>query len=155
MKQNIRFERAKLIDAKALALVSQQAFDADVHYGAPGPGGPPRYKSDRWQSKMMHLGKYYKIVADGQIIGGIIVFPQRPGHYELGRIFLSPGFQNQGIGAQAFAFLWSEFPLAQCWTLGTPIWNRRNQHFYKKVGFVETGVHSGEVRFEKRREANM
>lgn len=146
----IQFTKATTADATVLASVSQQAFDADVHYGAPGPGGPPGYKSDLWQRKMMRMGKYYKIVSDGQIIGGIIVFPQRPGHYELGRMFLAPEFQNQGIGAQAFAFLWAEFPLAQCWTLGTPVWNLRNRHFYKKVGFDEIGLHDGEVRFEKR-----
>jgi hypothetical protein len=25
------------------------------------------------------------------------------------------------------------------WTLGTPAWNRRTRHFYKKVGFSEIG----------------
>jgi len=34
------FARARPEDAKALALVSWQAFDNDVNYGAPGPGGP-------------------------------------------------------------------------------------------------------------------
>jgi RimJ/RimL family protein N-acetyltransferase len=36
-------------------------------------------------------------------------------------------------------FLWKAYPLAKCWTLGTPAWNRRTRHFYQKVGFVEVG----------------
>ena len=34
---------------------------------------------------------------------------------------------------------WKEFPLAKKWTLGTPAWNSRTRHFYKKVGFAEVG----------------
>ena len=147
----LRFKRARVEDAKVLALVSQQAFDNDVHYGAPGPGGPPGYQSDRWQSKMMRIGRYYKILADDRIIGGFIIFDQRPGHYELGRIFIAPDFQNLGIGTQAFEFMWTEFPLARRWTLGTPTWNLRTRHFYRKVGFAEVGQDGPDgVRFEKR-----
>lgn len=68
----IRFEKAKTEYANALALVSWRTFDNGVSYGAPGPGGPPGYKSDRWQSKMMRIGKYYKILANDRIIGGFI-----------------------------------------------------------------------------------
>ena len=147
----LRFEKARSEDAKALALVSWQAFDNDVHYGAPGPGGPPGYRSDRWQSKMMRLGKYYKVLADNRIIGGFIIFDQGNRHYELGRIFIAPDFQNQGIGTQAFEFMWTEFPFARRWTLGTPTWNLRTRHFYKKVGFVEVGLEGLDgVRFERR-----
>ena len=147
----IRFNRARVEDAKALALISRQAFDNDVHFGAPGPGGPPGYQSDRWQIRMMRIGKYYKVLADNRIIGGFIIFPRRPGHYELGRIFIAPGFQNQGIGTQAFEFMWTEFPIAQRWMLGTPAWNLRTRHFYKKVGFVEVGQDGPDaIRFEKR-----
>jgi GNAT superfamily N-acetyltransferase len=100
---------------------------------------------------MMRLGKYYKILVDDQIVGGFIVFPKEPRCYELGRIFVDPGFQNQGIGTEAFEYLWKEYPLAKRWTLGTPAWNRRTRHFYKKVGFVEIGTdgHDG-ILFERR-----
>ena len=146
----IRFEKAIPQDAKELAMVSWRAFDHDVHYGAPGPGGPPGYRSDRWQSRMMRAGKYYKIVDDLRIIGGIIVFDQEGGHFELGRIFLDPEFQNQGIGTRAFEFLWREFPGAKRWTLGTPEWNLRTRHFYAKVGFAEVGREEPDgIRFER------
>ncbi len=147
----IRFARARAEDAKALALISWRAFDNDVNYGAPDSGGPPGYRSDRWQSKMMRIGKYYKVLADDRIIGGLIIFPQQAGHYELGRIFIDPDFQNQGIGTQAFEFIWKEFPLARRWTLGTPAWNLRTRHFYQKVGFVEVGQDGPDgIRFERR-----
>lgn len=139
-----RFEKAKSRDAGALAQASKRAFHSDIHCGAPGMGGPPGYDSAEWQRRMMRAAQYYKILrvgesCDDEIVGGFIVFRKGTRHYELGRIFVDPDFQNQGIGAQAFEFLWEEYPLAKKWTLGTPAWNRRTRHFYEKVGFVEIG----------------
>jgi GNAT superfamily N-acetyltransferase len=139
-----RFEKARPKDAGALARASERAFHSDIHCGAPSIGGPPGYDSEVWQRRMMRIGQYYRILriresGDDQIVGGFIVFRKGTRHYELGRIFVDPDFQNQGVGTQAFEFLWEEFPLAKKWTLGTPAWNRRTRHFYKKVGFVEVG----------------
>ena len=147
----LQLTKAHAKDAKALAQISQRAFDDDINYGAPGPGGPPGYKSDQWQSKMMRFGEYYKILVDDQIIGGVIIFRKKPREYELGRIFIDPDVQNQGFGTETFELIWKTYPLAKRWTLGTPTWNQRTQHFYKKVGFVEIGKdgHDG-ILFEKR-----
>jgi GNAT superfamily N-acetyltransferase len=136
----ILFKKAKPGDAKELARASWRAFDNDVNYGARGPGGPTGYKSERWQSRMMRISKYYKIMDDLRIIGGLIVFDKGNGHYELGRIFIDPDYQNQGIGTQAMEFMEKTFQQARRWTLGTPRWNRRTQHFYEKVGYIKIGA---------------
>lgn len=146
----VRFVKARSGDAARLAEVSKLAFDYDIHYGAPGPGGPPGYDSAAWQQRMMHMADYYKILAGKRIVGGIIILRQRVREYEVGRIFVEPEFQDQGIGTEAFEFLWTAYPLAKRWTLGTPGWNQRTQHFYKKVGFVEIGTDKvGGVLFER------
>ena len=149
----LTFRKARPSDAEALASASERAFHSDIHCGAPPgpPGGPPGYNSAAWQARIMRIGEYYTILADKQIVGGIIVFRKGTREYELGRIFVDPEFQNQGIGARAFEFLWQTYPLAKRWTLGTPKWNRRTRHFYQKVGFTEIGedAHGG-VLFERR-----
>ncbi len=146
----VKFERARLGDAERLAEVSKLAFDYDIHYGAPGPGGPPGYDSEKWQRQIMGFGDYYKILDGKRIIGGIIILRNAVREYEVGRIYIEPEFQNQGIGTEAFQFLWDSYPLAKRWTLGTPGWNERTQHFYKKVGFVEIGRdRDGGVLFER------
>jgi RimJ/RimL family protein N-acetyltransferase len=158
----VAFRKARPSDAEALALASKLAFHEDVNYGAPGPpGGPPGYDSAAWQKRMMGIGQYYTILASepgagSQIIGGMIVFRKATREYELGRIFLAPEYQNQGIGTQAFDYLWQTYPLAKRWTLGTPKWNRRTRHFYAKVGFTEIGedAHGG-VLFERKIAAKM
>jgi len=152
----VRFEKAKPEDAKTLALISGRAFDNDVHYGAPGPGpgGPPGCKSDIWQIRMMARSHYYKILLDdngADLIGGFIIFQNSYGDCEVGRIFIDPEYQNQGIGTQAMAFMERAFPEARRWTLGTPLWNLRTQHFYEKVGYVKIGMGGSDgVRYEKR-----
>jgi GNAT superfamily N-acetyltransferase len=137
--QAIEYRKARPGDARMLAQVCERAFHTDVLYGSPGIGGPPGYNSAAWQTKIMRIGDYYAILADGQIVGGMIVFRKAPREYELGRIFVDADSQNQGIGTQALEFLWQTYPLAKRWTLGTPAWNRRTRHFYAKVGFAEVG----------------
>jgi GNAT superfamily N-acetyltransferase len=148
---DIQFIRAEATDAEVLAQVSKRAFHSDIDCGAPKLGGPPGYKSSDWQRKMMELGDYFKMIAEGGIVGGMIVFRKERLRYELGRIFVDPDYQNRGIGTRAIEFLWSRYPFAKLWVLGTPAWNLRNRHFYKKVGFVELGDDGrGGIRFERR-----
>jgi GNAT superfamily N-acetyltransferase len=147
----VQCKKATPKDSAALARISGRAFHSDIHCGAPGLGGPPGYDSEQWQRKMMRVGDYYKILVGDEIVGGLIVFRKRPREYELGRIFVDPDYQNQGVGTQAMEFLGEEYPLAKRWTLGTPAWNRRTRHFYKKVGFLEVGSDlRGGILFEKK-----
>jgi ribosomal protein S18 acetylase RimI-like enzyme len=136
----LKIEQANIRDADELAQLSKQAFDDDIHYGAPRPGGPPGYDDPVWQRRMMKLGEYYKVLQDGQMIGGVVVSRKKVLEYEVTRVFIAPEHQNQGLGEQVFEFLWETYPLTKRWTLGTPKWNARNQHFYKKVGFEKIGV---------------
>jgi GNAT superfamily N-acetyltransferase len=150
-KNVLRFKKATPEDARILARISERAFHSDIHCGAAGLGGPPGYSSDVWQIRMMTAGKYYKILFNDQIIGGFIVRVMGYQYNELTRIFVDPNFQNQGIGTRTFEFMWTEFPEVKRWTLGTPAWNRRTRHFYKKVGFSEIGKdgHDG-ILFERK-----
>lgn len=147
---DVRLEKATSDDAWVLAQISQRAFHSDVHYGAPRLGGPPGYSSDRWQIKMMMGGDYFKILLDDQIVGGIVVRLMGYQYYEVVRIFVDPAVQNNGIGTRTFALLWARYPDVKRWTLGTPGWNTRTPHFYRKVGFEETGEDGrGGILFER------
>jgi GNAT superfamily N-acetyltransferase len=146
----LRFVEATPQDAQILARISERAFHSDVHYGSPGKGGPPGYDSDRGQMRLMMAGEYYKILRYEQIVGGVVVQMRGYQYYEVLRIFVDPLFQNQGIGAQTFEFLWQAHPQVKKWTLGTPGWNTRTPHFYRKVGFVEMGRDGrGGILFER------
>lgn len=148
----ISLRRAEVADAAILTALSRRAFDADVENGtARGPGGPPGYDDIAWQRKIIEAVDYYVIALDGAPVGGIIAYATAPSEYELGRIYLLPEWQNQGVGAQALALLWPLYPQATVWRLDTPAWNLRTRHFYAREGFAETGVTGeGLVLFERR-----
>ncbi len=80
----------------------------------------------------------YKILADSQIAGDIVVIKKDEGHYHLQCICVVPEYENLGIGNMAMQFIESEFPDAVLWTLVTPSDKLRNHYFYKKYGFQMT-----------------
>ena len=144
----ISFEKAKIEDAEALTEVQRRAFDDDsrrfggLSAGGPVPhvsGGPPGYDSVDWTLWAMKTGIYYKILAGDRIIGGVILFDMHKRHFNLGRIFIDPDWQDQGIGSQALQFIEKTFPFVKRWSLDTPERAVRNHHFYKKLGYVKVG----------------
>jgi GNAT superfamily N-acetyltransferase len=83
-------------------------------------------------------GECHKISLGGTIIGGITVIDQGRGHFHLEVLVVDPDHHNKGIGTQAMAFIERTFP-AIVWTLDTPTYATRNQHFYERLGFVRVG----------------
>jgi len=142
--------RAVAADAFALADTSRRAFEADDYLGAPRLGGPPGYDSPGWYQEALRHGTGFKLVLNGVVIGGALVFPKGPAWYELGRIWLIPEAQSRGLGTLAMTQIESYFSDARRWTLDTPIWNLRNQDFYAALGYREVGRDGEFVYFEKR-----
>ncbi len=144
----VKIEHATSEDVERLTEIQTRAFDDDNKRKPPGCSmdGPPGYDSVDWNAGWIEQTPYYKILFDGQIVGGIIVFDMGRGHYELGRIYVDPGFQDRGIGQRAVSLMFDAFPEVEKWTVGTPAWAIRNQHFYERVGFLrvrETEVDLG------------
>jgi len=139
---NVTFERAAPADAEALVKVQIAAFHDDARlYPGVELGGPPGYDSVEVMMRKIRENLCYKIVTDGQIIGGIIVFDDGEGHFHLDVLDIDPAYHNRGIGTQAMQFIEHTFP-AKKWTLNTPGYAIRNQHFYEKLGYVKVGENS-------------
>ena len=134
----IEIRKATLSDAARLTKIQTRTFQDDNKWKPPGCSveGPPGYDSVDWNAEQIAKTPYYKILFGDLIVGGIIVYDMSEGHYELGRIFVDPYAQNRGIGQKAIQLMFDAFPEAGIWTLGTPSWAIRNQHFYEKMGFV-------------------
>ena len=136
---DVSFERATVADAEALVAVQVAAFHSDaVAYPGVEIGGAPGYDSveDAVAKIARHL--YYKIVREGRIVGGIVVFDRGGGHCHLDLIYLDPGLHGRGIGTEAMRFL-ERTHRATRWTLDTPSYAVRNQHFYEKLGYAKVG----------------
>jgi GNAT superfamily N-acetyltransferase len=102
-----------------------------------------------WLSGCTDIARY-KILAGDTLIGGIVVWQFEQHHNVLGLLFVDPGYQNHGIGHQAWQFLEATFPETRRWSLLTPVWSGKNRHFYEQCcGFHAVGEEHGHVVYEK------
>lgn len=134
------FERVTDSDVDRMVQCQIEAFDNEsiVHPEVP-PGGPPGYDSAESFQEDMGCSECYKIVIDGQIVGGIVVRDCGEGHWHLDRIFVIPAFHNRGLGSRALEFIERTHPATR-WTLHTPEGAKRNHYFYEKAGYVAGDV---------------
>jgi len=127
-------------DLPELTSVMTRAFDDDAqrHLGQPR-GGPPGYDNGDFFRTWLFPYKEsvgFKILFEGRIIGGLIVWILPGGHNNLGAMFIDPAYQDRGIGTQAWHFIEAIYPGTLSWTLETPVWATRNHGFYQKLGFA-------------------
>ena len=132
---NIQFIAASIEDIFDLIEVQNEAFYTDyLIYGS-----SPEYKRS-YESMRLEIEQniVYKIIADGRIVGDVIVKRQGHGKYALGSLCVIPEFENKGVGKAAIEFVEDTIKDAQHWTTKTPADKRRNNCFYTKVGYRMT-----------------
>jgi GNAT superfamily N-acetyltransferase len=134
----IEFALATPADAEDLVKVQIAAFHDDARlYPGVDIGGPPGYDSVEETLATISRGEFYKVSLRGDIIGGITVIDQGAGHFHVGILAIDPDHHNKGTGTEAMGFI-ERIP-ATVWTLDTPAFATRNQHFYERLGFVRMG----------------
>ena len=74
-------------------------------------------------------GEAYRIVQDGEKVGGAIVKVDGE-HGELEILFVSPHVHSKGIGYAAWCEIERMYPQVKVWELVTPYFETRNIHFY-------------------------
>ena len=135
----VELKQAHMKDLETLTEIQIRTFIDDNKHKPPGCSleGPPGYNSLKWNAHWIQHTPYYKILSAGEIVGGLILFDLDDDHFEVGRIWIDPEFQNHGIGQAAMQAMFKLHGEVKKWTLGTPAWTIRNQHFYEKLGFVK------------------
>ena len=79
----------------------------------------------------------YRIIADGQKVGGVILKINKETHHnELEILFVAPEAHSKGIGYGAWLAIEALHPETLVWETCTPYFEKRNIHFYvNKCGF--------------------
>lgn len=127
-------------DVATLTAIMTRAFDEDtrIHLGR-AHGGPPGYDTGEFIRRYAFdpAATAYTICKDGQTIGLIILWINTKTHVNfLGTVFLDPPYANQGLGKTVWDFVEHAFPDTDVWNTETPVFSRRNHHFYiNKCGF--------------------
>ena len=147
---SLQFIKAGTSDALILNCISKQAFDSDAEVGAPAAGGPPGYTSLKYHMKMARSNHLYKLVENGLIVGGAILFPDGD-TLNIGRIFVSPEHFHKGYGIRMMQEIEALYPEIKTFTLDTPVWNARTNAFYTKLGYTEVKRSDGFIYYSKSR----
>lgn len=151
---DLQFEPIARADLPELTAVMTRAFDDDSrkHLGKER-GGPPGYDDGSFFETWLFGYEQttgYKVLLEGTLVGGVIVWDMADGHNYLGTLFVDPAYQDRGIGTRAWQFVEASYPRAKSWQLGTPIWATKNHHFYEtKCGFRRHEVKEDEIIYRK------
>ncbi len=80
-------------------------------------------------------GTAYRIVQNGEIVGGMVVKVEgKQGDLEL--LFVASGAHSKGIGYAAWREIETLYPEVEIWQTCTPYFEKRNIHFYvNRCGF--------------------
>lgn len=148
---NMILTKATEMHIQTLVNISKAAFDSDITVGASSVGGPPEYDSIDWHIEMMNQGHLFTAIEEDTIIGGAILFGDESNEafMYVGRIFISPDLFRKGYGIQLMEQIEAMNQRVTMWCLDTPIWNKRTNRFYQKIGYIETNRDDEMVYYKK------
>ncbi len=136
---DLSFETFNEEDIPEMTEIMTRSFNCDsmMHLGK--NGGPTGYDNGEFLRTwgLDPHSTQYKIVRNNQIIGGVILWiNDKTNINTLGLIFLDPDLQDGGLGLKVWNKIESMYPNTVKWCTETPIYSRRNHHFYiNKCGF--------------------
>ena len=132
----LELTKAGTSDALVLNSISKRAFHSDIVVGASSKTGPPGYMSASFHIKMAKTNNLYKLLVDGRIVGGAILFVNGL-QLNIGRIFVDPEYFRKGYGIFMMQEIERIFSYVIQIFLDTPVWNVRTNAFYQKLGYIE------------------
>ena len=154
MERNIELRRLQDDEREAFIKMNQLAFRlaAVEEFGPQDEEIIPR--EDILQSLDAPTAEVFNIVADGKVVGGVVVqIDHETQHNSLDLLFVDPECHSAGIGGTVWRMIEAKYPQTVVWETHTPYFETRNIHFYiNKCGFhiVEFMWKDDEMfRFEK------
>lgn len=135
----IKLEKLRASDREQFILDNQEAFNygaleefgrRDDHFEEDG-----QIISRETIERSIDGGEAYRIVCDGQNVGGVILKVEgERGDLEI--LFVSPRVHSKGIGYAAWCEVEKLHPEVKVWETVTPYFEKRNIHFYvNRCGF--------------------
>ncbi len=116
----------------------QDAFTLGIveEFGAPQPGSIPSAE-DVEESVRSQGNTTFHLVLDGRRVGGTVLsIDAATRQNSLEFFFVRVGEIGRGIGLKAWRAIEARYPETEVWETFTPIFERRNIHFYvNKCGF--------------------
>ncbi len=137
----IHLEPAIDIDALALFELQVAAFNPLLKKYQDYDTNPANETIDRVYARIHHpAGCFFKIIADGQLVGAICIRWKEDVHFRISPLFLAPDAQGNGFAKQAMLLAEARYPQAVTWELSSLLEETKTCLLYEKMGYVEIGV---------------
>ena len=129
----MKIERASVDDAKEILELQKLAYvsEAELYndYSI-----PPLLQTFNQIQADFAKQIFLKVSAAGRIVGSVRAYLEQE-TYHIGRLIVSPDFQNQGISTQLMNEVERHFNQARRYELFTGNHSERNIHLYRKLGY--------------------
>ena len=130
--------------------MSVRAFETDVNVGGTKGDCPPEYDSVEWHKQMAREGHLYQAMIGKEIVGAAVLFPDETNNsVYIGRIFIDSIYHRKGYGIRLMECIEKHYPSAAAFHLDTPVWNKRTNSFYEKIGYQIIKEEDGFVFYRK------
>lgn len=133
----MRIEIATKQDAKELLNIQRISFEKYALKYGDFDNNPYHMTLHRMEFNIKYrFGKYYKVMENNQIIGGIFGFElDDPAIIKIAQFYLLPEYQALGYGKQVLEFFIQDNKMATTWYIDTILQEEYNIEFYKKMDF--------------------
>jgi RimJ/RimL family protein N-acetyltransferase len=134
----VSIKKTKLDEIENLLAIQKEAFAEDYALYKDHDSTPVNETTEKLIENIERF-YHFTIWLDNDIIGAIDIRPLDDKRLRLSKLFLRTEYQNKGLGSRIIQLMESEFPLIKDWSLYTPYLNKRNHHFYEKLGYIKIG----------------
>ena len=135
----IEIKNFNIEDIDTLSIIMKDAFNFDSRMHLNKDDGPEGYDDGSFIKKwfLLDSASPYTIYFNGEIIGSINLFiNDKTNENFLGCIFISPKYENLGLGTKVWKMIEKMYPKTKVWKTETPLFSMRNHNFYiNKCGF--------------------
>ncbi len=130
--------RADIKDAKLILDGQREAFSPTLERYHAGDLDPANEILENIE-KAIEQAFFYKILADGEFAGAIMIEQEGPRRLKLHTVYVKSELWNRGIAGRAIDIAERLHADAAEWTLNTPADLANNRHLYEKKGYVKRG----------------
>jgi len=124
---------AKIEDAEEILSLQKRAYESEAKLYNDWGISPMTQSLASLKAEIL-TGGVLKYSQDGVIIGSVRAF-LKDGKCEIGRLFVAPEFQGQGIGSALLAAIEAKFPQARSFELFTGSKSEGNIRLYRRHGY--------------------
>ncbi len=133
----IKLDIASVSDAQELLKIQYDAFSKYTDKYGDFDTNPVHMDLCRMEFNIKYrLGKYYKILDDNKIIGGIFIFElDDPTIMQIAQVYLEESYQGKGITSSCLEDIFNIHSGVKVWYVDTILQEKENVSFYESLGF--------------------